>query len=262
VDADAESSSQRIEPAAPAPPEREHLDGSRARRSRHRGIIVTLVVSFLLLLAPAAVLRVASGDGNDGEDGGLTYRAYGVLFHYPSGWSRWAGSVDVGSSEVLEFADADALWSTVVGPDSGPIVGGFVSVGAYRLDSPITAQSMDADLPAVVSNVLQDAEQNGLVVQGDPEQLTMAGLPGVRFRVTGTVEGPRSRARRSSRSTVRPSTSSTACRRRRPRRSSAAATRSSVRSRWTNPEPRLRVGTCLPAWTTATAPAPRIRASD
>jgi hypothetical protein len=187
MDADAESSPQRIEPAAPAPTEGEHLDGSRARRSRNRGVIVTLVVSFLLLLVPAAVLRVVSGDGNDGEDG--AYRAYGVLFHYPPGWSRWAGSVDEGSSEVLEWAVADALWSTLFGPDSGPEVGGFVSVSAYRLDTPATAQSMDADLPKLVSTVQQNAEQAGFVVQGSPEQLTMAGLPAVRFRVTGTVEG-------------------------------------------------------------------------
>ena len=189
MDADAESSPQRIEPAAPAPPEGEHLDGSRARRSRNRGIIVTLVVSFLLLLVPAAVLRVVSGDGNDSEDGGLTYRAYGVLFHYPLGWARWAGSVDEGTSEVLEWAVADALWSALFGPDSGPDVGGFVSVSAYRLDTSVTAQSMDADLPKLVSSVQQNAEQAGFVVQGSPEQLTMAGLPAVRFRVTGTVEG-------------------------------------------------------------------------
>src|SRR4029450_11127954 len=122
MDADAESSPQRISPAAPGPSEGEPLDGSRARRSRNRGVIVTLVVSFLLLLVPAAVLRVVSGDGNDGEDG--AYRAYGVLFHYPPGWSRWAGSVDEGSSEVLEWAVAEPLVRTLFGPDACPHGGG------------------------------------------------------------------------------------------------------------------------------------------
>ena len=180
MDADAESSSQRSEPAAPAPPDGEHLDGSRGRRSRNRGLMATLVVSFLLLLVAAAVQQVAVyGGGNGGGNG--TYRAHGVSFHYPVDW-------DEISIETVAGA-ADELWETAVSPVAGPNVIDLVSVKAYQVDRPVTAQSLDADLPEHVAAVQQHAEQLGGAVQGGPEQLTMAGLPGLRFQITATVAG-------------------------------------------------------------------------
>jgi hypothetical protein len=65
----------------------------------------------------------------------------------------------------------------------------IVSVTAYRLNIPVTAQNLDSVTPELASVIQQLAEQLGGAVQGGPEQLTVAGLPGARFRITGTMQG-------------------------------------------------------------------------
>jgi hypothetical protein len=60
-------------------------------------------------------------------------------------------------------------------------------VDAYQVSPAVTAQNIDAftsDLESVI-------RQSGLTVQGTPQKVTMAGLPGVRLRFTGTTHGTR-----------------------------------------------------------------------
>ena len=55
------------------------------------------------------------------------------------------------------------------------------------MSSAVTAQNIDAAIPSLESLF----QQGGMTVEGTPEKVTMAGLPGLRFRVTGTVAGTR-----------------------------------------------------------------------
>jgi hypothetical protein len=106
-----------------------------------------------------------------------TYRAHGVSFDYPAGWQ------ELGYTNA-EYGGAAKLWDTAVGPG---MPYDFILVEAYRVRLAVTAQNIDAGVPAVES-LLQQA---GMTVHGTPEKITMAGLPGLRFRVTGTVDRTR-----------------------------------------------------------------------
>jgi uncharacterized RDD family membrane protein YckC len=151
----------------------------RASPAAHRGIIAIVVTVVLLGVAAVAVQQAAvSDEGSDGGSG--TYRAHGVSFDYPVGWQ------ESGLEHVVTGGDANELWRTAVTRS-----GGFdlVIVSAYRLNFPVTAQNLDAVTPEFVSAVQQYAEQLGGVVQAGPEEFTMAGLPGLRFHITGTMDG-------------------------------------------------------------------------
>lgn len=147
----------------------------RASPMRHRGLTAGLLASSLVLVLAASVVYVAVSD-----EGDKTYRAHGVSFDYPAGWGE-------GRFQTLASSrgGGNELWSTAVGLGEIDIV----SVTAYRLNISVTAQNLDSVMPELASLVQQLAEQLVGAVQGGPEQLTVAGLPGARFRITGTMQG-------------------------------------------------------------------------
>jgi len=63
-----------------------------------------------------------------------------------------------------------------------------VRVEAYRLDMPVTAENLAEVKPEVVTAVRQLHEQLDGAMQSGPEELTVGGLPALRFRGTATIE--------------------------------------------------------------------------
>jgi uncharacterized RDD family membrane protein YckC len=161
----------------------------RVPPARHRGITAAGLAVVLLLLMGLAVQQAAVSDGGTSTQGTTTggtttggakiYSDNGVSFEYPDSWQQITPQDDVSAG------DSDQLWTTAV--STSEIDG--VSVTAYRLKTPVTAQNLDAVTPEVVTLVQQLAEETGGVVQSGPEQLTVAGLPGLRFQVTATADG-------------------------------------------------------------------------
>jgi uncharacterized RDD family membrane protein YckC len=144
---------------------------TRALPVRHRGLALVPLAIVLLAALGLSVYRVTSAGSAQ------TYRAHGVSFDYPAGWQ------EVGYTNA-EYGGAAKLWATAVGPGMPYAI---ILVEAYRVGLAVTAQNIDAGVPALES-LLQQA---GETVQGTPEKITMAGLPGLRFRVTGTVDRTR-----------------------------------------------------------------------
>jgi uncharacterized RDD family membrane protein YckC len=142
---------------------------------RHRGPALVLLAAVALAAVALPVYRAASAGGT--QTGTQTYRGHGVSFGYPAGWSE-ESSVPIGSS-----GGADQLWTTDVGPGT-PV--DSVTVTAYRMKQPLTAADLETAAPYLESRVRQL-----FTVQGGPEKTTMAGMPGLRFHVTGTVKGAR-----------------------------------------------------------------------
>ena len=140
---------------------------ARAVPVRRRGLALVPLAVVLLAAAGLLVYRATSA-GNT-----LTYRAHGVSFDYPAGWQDETGYVTGTSGAV------PTLWTIVVGPGT-PHDG--ILVQATRVSLAVTAQDIDATARYLESLM----QQAGLAVQGTPEKITMAGLPGLRFRVTET----------------------------------------------------------------------------
>jgi Tol biopolymer transport system component len=111
--------------------------------------------------------------------GTKTYLAHGVLFDYPAGWQQ--------SSKPgvrVTGGGGDKLWTAAVG--AGDL--DLVIVQAFRLRVPVTAENLDAVAAEVQALVQRLLKQLGGAVQAGPEKLMVGGLPGLRFRGTGTVD--------------------------------------------------------------------------
>jgi len=140
---------------------------ARAVPMRHRGLALVPLAGVLLAAAGLLVYRATSA-GNT-----LTYRAHGISFDYPAGWQDETGAATGTSGAV------PTLWTIVVGlgtPHDG------IVVQAIRVSLAVTAQNIDATAHYLESHM----QQAGLAVQDPPKKITMAGLPGLRFRVTET----------------------------------------------------------------------------
>jgi hypothetical protein len=131
----------------------------------------------VLVLAGSVVYVAAS----DQDEGAQTYRGNGVSFDYPAGWEE-------GTTETLaETGNADELWEVAfVFLDRWSLV----KVAASRINMPVTAEDLDAFTAFLEGAVRELFEQQlGGTVQSGPEDITVAGKPGLRFRGTGTLEG-------------------------------------------------------------------------
>ncbi|HKA69943.1 MAG TPA: RDD family protein [Actinomycetes bacterium] len=146
----------------------------RAAPARHRAI-AAVVMSVLLLGLAGFAAQQADGSAEEIS----TYQGNGVSFDYPAGWRQ--GSGETGASS----GGADTLWSTAVGVADRDLV----TIQVYPLNVPVTEQNLDAVKPELEQLVGQLAAQLDGSVRSGPDEVTMAGLPGVRFEVTGTVDG-------------------------------------------------------------------------
>jgi uncharacterized RDD family membrane protein YckC len=141
---------------------------ARSAPARHRGRAA----------APLAIVVLAAGLSACGATSparSLTYRAHGISFDYPAGWQEQTGYTSTS-------AGAAKLWGTAVGPGTPH---DLITVEAYPVSPAVTAQNIDAVSPDL-EGALRHA---GLAVQGTPKKITMAGMPGLRFRVTGNASG-------------------------------------------------------------------------
>jgi uncharacterized RDD family membrane protein YckC len=150
---------------------------ARAVPMRHRGLAAAGLASFLVLVLAGSVVYVAASDQDEGAQ---TYRGNGVSFDYPAGWEE-------GTTETFaETGNADELWEVAFVLDGWSLV----TVGASRMNMPVTAENLDAVKPEFEKLVRGFFEQQlGGTVQSGPEEITVAGRPGLRFRGTGTLEG-------------------------------------------------------------------------
>jgi hypothetical protein len=145
---------------------------ARARPVRHRGLAVVPLAFVLLAAGGLSAYRVISPGSSQ------LYRAHGVAFDYPAGWQEESGSTSTSGGAARQ------LWRTAVGPGTPHDV---IVVEAYRVGQAVTAQNIDA----VTRGLESEVRQEGLAVRGNVHQITMAGLPGRRFQVTGAVAGSR-----------------------------------------------------------------------
>jgi hypothetical protein len=145
-----------------------------------------VVASTLVLVLAGSVVYVATSDedegakiaASDGGGGAQTYRGHGVSFDYPVAWQEATSTSEGGSG-------ADELWRATVA--AGRL--DFVVVSGYRLKRPVTAENLDEFTSEIEGLVRGAVGQAGETVLAGPEEITVAGLPGAWFRVTGTRDG-------------------------------------------------------------------------
>ena len=145
----------------------------RAVTVGRRGLALVPVAVVAVLLALSASYASVTGDP------AKTYQGHGVLFEYPAGWQQISNLQDVAGS-------SNELWQIAVGV--GPDEVSMVIVEAYRLGAPVTAENLAEVKPEAATAVRQLLEQLGGAMQSGPEELTVGGLPGLRFRGTATIE--------------------------------------------------------------------------
>jgi len=120
------------------------------------------------VVAAAIIVPVVSLAGSAG--GGQTYTGHGVSFVFPDGWSA-------GNPRGAR-ATGDLLWTAVVGPRGQPDA---IVVQGFGLRVPVTTQNISG----VVPDLARLIQQQGDVLHGSAQAITLSGLPGVQFTVTG-----------------------------------------------------------------------------
>jgi hypothetical protein len=148
---------------------------ARAVPMRHRGLAVAGLASSLVLVLAGSVVYVAASDQDEGAQ---TYRGNGVSFDYPAGWEE-------GAFESRAETGGDELWEVAFVLDGESLV----TVAAYRMNMPVTAENLDAAKAEFEGVVRELVDQLDGTVQAGPEEITAAGKPGLRFRATATVDG-------------------------------------------------------------------------
>jgi Tol biopolymer transport system component/uncharacterized RDD family membrane protein YckC len=148
-------------------------------------VAVSMVAALVVLSAWYAVAsgRLTSTSGSSGSASGnatSTYRDHGVSFQYPAGWQQSSNPQARASS-----GGGDTLWSTAVAADTVNLV----LVEAYRIRTPVTVENLDAATPGFQEMVQRLFQQLGGAAQAGPETFGTSGLPGLRFRGTGTLDG-------------------------------------------------------------------------
>jgi hypothetical protein len=138
------------------------------RSARDRSLALLPLASVVLAAIVLLVSRSASAGGTQ------TYQDHGISFAHPAGWSV---GIPRGGSRT-----GNLLWVTSVGPGTPH---DLIVVEDFRLKTPVTAQNIDAVVPALARLV----QHLGGTLHGSPQELTMASLPAVQFRITGGPGG-------------------------------------------------------------------------
>jgi hypothetical protein len=146
----------------------------RAVPMRHRPLAAAGLAASLVVILAGSIIYTASND----DEAVQTYRGNGVSFDYPAGW------VDVGS-QFSAYGGADQLWDTTIIISNVDLV----IIAAYRLNMPVTAENLDLAKAEFEEIVRQGFEQLDGTLQAGPEEITVDGKPGLRFRGTGIVDG-------------------------------------------------------------------------
>jgi uncharacterized Zn-binding protein involved in type VI secretion len=110
-----------------------------------------------------------------------TYLGHGVSFDYPATWD------EIHLQSTASAGGAERVWTVAVGAGAGPY--DLISVRAYRMDDPVTAESLPAAVEGLAQLFRNKSEQAGGAVRSGPEGVTVGGKPGARFEGTMNVEG-------------------------------------------------------------------------
>jgi hypothetical protein len=136
-----------------------------------RAIALTAAAAMASLVA----LTVGACSGATTARGAPVYRAHGVSFDYPAGWRL--------EEKLPASAASGWLWGTKFGPGPGADV---ISIAAFRLRIPVGVGNLaEADVQLEPTLRRFFAQERGAMKAG-PQQITVGGLPGLRFQGTGT----------------------------------------------------------------------------
>ena len=147
---------------------------TRASPSRRRALGFVALAAILLAATGVSIYRASSAGGPQ------TYQAHGVAFTYPAGWQQPV------SSRQITNGGTNQLWTTAVGPGTSL---DLITVTAYHLNRPVTAQNIGAVIPEVERVTTQMFRQVRGSVQPRYQKGTMAGMPALLFSGTGTISG-------------------------------------------------------------------------
>lgn len=135
----------------------------RAAPVRYRGLASALLtVALATGYATTAILW--------GDEVIVAYRAYGVSFRYPAGWKDLTADYAIGRQN-------DDDWTVAVGRNDVDLV----TIDAHPVPAPVTADNLDEIEPVITSGLRLEFEAAGTVLNG-PDRVTVAGLPGLRYR--------------------------------------------------------------------------------
>jgi hypothetical protein len=143
--------------------------------------LMNLIRRAIALTAAAAMaalvtLIVGACGGATTAPGAQAYRAHGVSFGYPAGWQ---------GEDLPASAASGWLWKTRFSPGTGA---DLIAVEAHRLSIPVGAGNLAAASSQLEPVVRRLFAQEGGAMQAGPQQITVGGLPGLRFQGTGTQQ--------------------------------------------------------------------------
>lgn len=134
-----------------------------------------------LVLALILVFLAAACGGNETAGPDKTFQGDGYSFGYPGDWEERESDAEPGSADV------------VIAPEPG-VTG--ISVGVFESPQEVTAENIDDLMGELRTGAETFLAQNveGSTLDGDVEQVTVAGLPGIAFEGTTTAgQGIRTR---------------------------------------------------------------------
>lgn len=147
---------------------------ARALPARHRGLAVIPLAIVLAAAVGLSVYRVTTGPAPG------TYQANGVSFDYPPAWQQGHLPVDVSFGQVR-----GTEWTTAVVLDQAD----WIDVAAYRTPFAIPAGLLRLLPPSAKAAFRRAVERAGGQLLAGPQEITLAGVPGLLIRTAGTQGG-------------------------------------------------------------------------
>jgi uncharacterized RDD family membrane protein YckC len=149
---------------------------ARAQPARHRGLAWASVILVVLAAAGLSAYRAASpGPLAPTYQGYQAYRGHGISFRYPAGWRE--------ESRTVRARHGAAHWAVLVSP--GTEADGIL-VANLRLSIHVSAANRAA-VTADLRRLIEKSFRPRGVLRGGAQQITIGGLPGFRFRASGTL---------------------------------------------------------------------------
>ena len=151
-------------------------------RQQLRPLAVALLV--LALATPSCTGGTGEQTGTSGgagasNDGVNTFQAHGVTFEYPGGWQDTTDDFSVATTS------GQAQWTAAVSAGTYDLV----IVEAYSVNQEVTVDNLDDAEPQITTFFEQLFGQMDGALESGPADITLAGLPGLEYRGSGTSDG-------------------------------------------------------------------------
>ena len=147
---------------------------ARALPARRRSLAAVPLAIVLAAAVGLSAYRVTSGPAAG------TYQAHGVSFDYPARWQHGDLPVHVRFGHVR-----GTVWSTAVVLDQAD----WIDVAAYRLPFAISPILLRMLPPSAKAAFRREVERAGSQLLAGPQEITLAGAPGLLIRTAGTQSG-------------------------------------------------------------------------